>query len=146
LPEKDRAAGFLRYLKHHAPEVTVTDIPFSNGTDHYAFQSFTKALENGLDVDGVFAIDGTLALGCLKAAFRQGIKVPDDLSVISVGFAYPRDVLLMEPTTFTLDPQQMAIAAVRCLFDLVDRKSGDSSEKTAPVITVPFDIDKGETL
>ena len=45
-------------------------------------KQLTEASQCGLSFDGVIAADDNLALGAVKYALQNGLKIPEDLSII----------------------------------------------------------------
>lgn len=64
-----------------------------------------------------------LALGALSAAHELGIKVPDDISVVSFGDADYAPYLAPPLTTIKAFPEQIGVMAVRLLVDQIEHQS-----------------------
>ncbi|MBE1878651.1 LacI family DNA-binding transcriptional regulator [Myceligenerans sp. TRM 65318] len=72
-------------------------------------------LDDGVEVDGVFALNDALALGALHALHTRGLDVPGDVAVI--GFDDIDDARYSVPTLSSVDPgrEQIAQTAVDLL-------------------------------
>lgn len=81
-------------------------------------------LEDGVEVDAVFALNDSLALGVLRALGESGRRVPDDIAVI--GFDNIDEARFSVPSLSSIEPGRDAIAstAVDYLIERIDAKPG----------------------
>ena len=86
-----------------------------------------QLLASGVDVDGVFCFNDTLALGLLRVLLSSGRKVPDDVAV--VGFDDVQEARYTTPSLTTVDPGRDEIART-ALDMLAARLDGDDSTLT----------------
>jgi LacI family transcriptional regulator len=114
----DRKKGFERAVK-------------DNGCLGEVIYLETLDLESGRDIvskilcmvtlpDGIFVSNDVAAVGCLLELKSNGIKIPDQISVI--GFNNDPISLIVSPqlTTISYPGREAGILAARCLIDFLD--------------------------
>ncbi|TKT04698.1 LacI family DNA-binding transcriptional regulator [Streptomyces lasalocidi] len=91
------------------------------GTLHRAdgYAAMSALLDEGVEVDAVFAFSDELALGALHCAHQRGLRVPGDLAVM--GFDGIEDARWANPalTTVVPDKRQITERALQCLADRI---------------------------
>jgi DNA-binding LacI/PurR family transcriptional regulator len=76
----DRLDGFVEYLNLHGIEPIVVDrTPLTMQSGTSAVQSLIGA---GARFDAIFTCNDLLAMGAIRALIENGLRVPDDVSVI----------------------------------------------------------------
>lgn len=105
MPRDDRLVGYVG-LWHR-----------QDGAD-----AMRRLLASGVEVDGVFGMNDTLALGALRALQDTGLAVPEDVKVI--GFDDLEETRYTSPTLSSVDPGRMEIArtAVRVLVERIEER------------------------
>ena len=83
-------------------------------------QALGAALDRGVQVDGVFALNDALALGGLYALHARGLEVPTQVALI--GFDDVEDVRFATPTISSVAPgrDEIARTAVRLLTERIE--------------------------
>ena len=85
-----------------------------------AFQNMDQALRDGLRFTAVFAANDIMALAARTAIEKNGMRVPDDISVVGYNdILYASAISL---TTVALDPLEMGKNAALLLLDLIDKR------------------------
>ncbi|XUW93202.1 LacI family transcriptional regulator (plasmid) [Burkholderia sp. M6-3] len=79
---RDRVKGALQWLEHTGRLVESVPLVFCEYTSEAGYSSAIAMLGNDDRVTGIIAGNDTIALGILEAAKRQGIAVPQQLSII----------------------------------------------------------------
>ena len=79
-------------------------------------------LDAGMQPDGVFCFNDTLALGALRLLAQEGVRVPDEMAVIGVDDVEDGRFAVPSLSTVAPDKEQIARTAVQML---VDRMYGD---------------------
>lgn len=84
-----------------------------------------QLLADGVEVDAIFALNDSLALGALRALGEAGVKVPDDIAVI--GFDNIDEARFSVPSLSSVDPGREMIAktAVDYLIERINARGGD---------------------
>lgn len=69
-----------------------------------------------------FCTNDTIAAGAMKAVFRAGLKIPEDIAIVGFDDSFISRVVAPELTTVRIDVDRMGRLAARRLFDLIDGK------------------------
>lgn len=86
----------------------------------------TQILDHG--VTAIIAASDEMALGAIKAARRNGLRVPEDLSVVGYDDAYPLEFMDPPLTTVRQPIERLAQAVVPVLTRLVQGRPVDVGE------------------
>ncbi len=113
----DRAKGFLRAFHDRGlpePEVICGKHTFAGG-----HKSASQMLRADLKITAIFAGNDVLAFGCIRAAIENGIRIPDDLSI--VGFDNVEMSQITNPPLTTIDQPKYEIgkAAIEMLLNML---------------------------
>ncbi|MEX9862461.1 ribose operon transcriptional repressor RbsR [Providencia manganoxydans] len=81
-PAQARFQGFLAAMKQASLSIPDEYIIFSDFEFAGGFESMNKLLELTNPPKAIFAGNDAMAVGAYQAVFRQGLKVPDDISII----------------------------------------------------------------
>lgn len=103
--------------------------------------AMTELIESGIEFDGVFALNDTLALGVLHSLHVHRISVPEQVAVI--GFDDIDDATYAHPTLSSISPGREHIAreAVRLLVDRVGESARSATERRPyERIYAPFEV------
>jgi DNA-binding LacI/PurR family transcriptional regulator len=68
----------------------------------------------------------------MKAAFRAGLRIPQDLAIVGFDDSYISRVVAPELTTVRIDVDQMGRLAAQKLFDLIDGKTISETQIEIP--------------
>ena len=77
----------------------------------------------------IFCTNDGFGAGAIKALYRTGIRVPDDISVVGYGNHHDARIIYPELTTVNLPNRRMADAALDLLLKIIDEP--DNSELRA---------------
>lgn len=77
---KLRTLGYIKALKNNELKVNEEIILKIEDTEH--FESSIENLILNNELDAIFAVNEIFAVTAIKMAYKHGIKVPDDLSII----------------------------------------------------------------
>ncbi|MBY9081151.1 LacI family DNA-binding transcriptional regulator [Paenibacillus sp. HN-1] len=122
-----RLEGYLGALrKHHIPvderRIIYGDFRYESG-----YKGFEALLESARDITAIFAASDEMALGALSAAYKHGIRVPDDISVIGFdGLELSR--MAVPPLTTVQQPLvEMGSLAFELILEMIE--SGEIPEQ-----------------
>lgn len=89
---------------------------------HDGAEAMRELLASGVEVDGVFGMNDTLALGAMRALQDAGLGIPGDVRVI--GFDDLEETRYTAPTLSSVDPGRMEIAqtAVQVLLERIEER------------------------
>ena len=127
---KNRFNGYKKALENHNmslnPEYTV----FCDSYEK-ALEETKKLLQLSKPPDGIFAVNDLTAVGAMKVIKDEGLKVPDDISV--VGFTNWLISRFADPALTTIDQKGyvMGTEAARLLLKRI--KNEDSDKDSQPI-------------
>ncbi|RSD25389.1 LacI family DNA-binding transcriptional regulator [Mesobacillus subterraneus] len=122
-----RIDGFIQAMNNKGLTVQDANIVYSHGFSfHDGLIGLPKLLAQAPDITAVFAASDAVALGAISAAYKLGIKVPEDLSII--GFDdLPMAEMSIPPLTTVAQPlEEMGRVAAELLFSMM--KDGGKTE------------------
>lgn len=111
--------------------------------DDFEFEKFYEIALNILkeneSIDGVMAAD-LLAAAFIKAAFKLGKKVPEDISIISYDGTYVSNIGVVDMTKIIQPLSTIAKEATKLLFNQIEKKENDNN-----YVEVDLILERGET-
>ena len=136
-----RYEGCLRSFARHG-------IQFNADRDYqgvrYSYQDGYKAtqalLEAGSKFTAIFAIADVMAIGAIRALRENGLRVPEDVSVMGVDGLPLGSYLVPQLSTISQSAHRMAMRSVEILLD------GIEDGKPACHETVPFGVCQRESI
>ena len=101
----------------------------------------TKALlAAGRKFTAIFAIADVMAIGAIRALWEEGLRVPEDVSVMGVDGLPLGEFLVPQLATIRQSVKPMALRSVQLLLDAIE------DGKKATYETVPFEVCKRESI
>ena len=101
----------------------------------------TKALlAAGRKFTAIFAIADVMAIGAIRALWEEGLRVPEDVSVMGVDGLPLGEFLVPQLATIRQSVKPMALRSVQLLLDAIE----DGMKATYE--TVPFEVCKRESI
>ena len=90
-----------------------------NFDEETAYRTMKGWIDRGLDVDAIFAADDDSAYGAIRALHEAGIRIPEDVSIVSFDDS-PTSRLLVPPLTTVRAPiQDLGYQAAKMLAELI---------------------------
>jgi len=130
-----RLGGFVEKVKSFGAEEPATII--SEGFDERdGYRAMQRFLEQGYQVDGLYSIMDSLAVGAYRALKEHGLRIPEDVAVIGTG-DYPIASYLDPPlSTFTRSQYNIHEEAVRLQLGHLTGKIKTPTQVLIPVLPV----------
>lgn len=141
-PDRLRASGFRAAIEDLGIEAECAVLDASNPEWQHGAEA--KLLSADAPT-GVFAADDMIGLSFLKLARRLGIDVPGQISVVSIGSVFPSEAMLVDLSTFAIDPAEMSRVAAELLFSRIDARR-PHSDNSPTCVVVPAVFREGETI
>jgi LacI family transcriptional regulator len=118
-----RLKGYLDALKANGIEADNSLIRYGKVTVVSGKDCMNELLQEGIEPDGVFAVEDFTALGVMEALKTAGKKIPEEVAII--GFANESFGEYITPSLSTVDQQtiRMGEAAAKLFFELSGEKS-----------------------
>lgn len=136
-----RYQGCLRAFQEHG-------IPFDPDRDYRGvrfsyqdgYQATRELLGEGRQFTALFAVADVMAIGAIRALWENGLRVPEDVSVIGVDGLSMGTYMVPQLTTIRQPVRSMALRSVEILLGNIEQGSGAVHE------TVPFDVYRRESI
>ena len=127
-PNSLRFQGYVQALEEHGIEydpALVTPHNIVNSGYEFGFHSMKNLLEKNKDMTAVVTMADVMAIGAAKAALMEGLRIPEDMSII--GFDGVEEAEYYNPALDTImqPAQQMAQQTVDALMEML--RGGKSS-------------------
>ncbi|NLG83829.1 MAG: LacI family transcriptional regulator [Firmicutes bacterium] len=106
-----------------------------------AEEAISAALDEGLDPTAVFCFCDEMAVGVLRVLAARGIRVPEEIAVISCDNLAFSAVLHPPLTTVDIPEFEMGVEAARILLNKIKRRK----KKTTQVVFTPKLVERAST-
>lgn len=117
-----RIEGFKQALAQRGLAIKDENIIHSNGFSfNDGLTGLPKLLEQSPDLTAVFAASDALALGAISAAYKLGIKIPENLSIIGYDNLPIAEMAIPPLTTVAQPLEEMGIVAAEMLFTMMNQ-------------------------
>ncbi|OLC61175.1 MAG: hypothetical protein AUH89_02930 [Ktedonobacter sp. 13_1_40CM_4_52_4] len=130
-----RIVGFRHALAEAGIELTTESFAMGNGRYESGYQAMQELLQRCPDLTAVFVFNDLMALGAINALHAQGIRVPEDISII--GYENIFYASAFEPGLTTI-AQPIAAIGQECITRLLERIQ--QPEKPPTHITLPVEL------
>ncbi len=130
-----RIIGFRQALAEAGIELTTEDFAIGNGRYESGYKAMQELLQRRPDLTAVFVFNDLMALGAMNALHAQGIRVPEDISII--GYVNIFYASTFEPALTTI-AQPIAAIGQECIARLLERIH--QPEKPPTHITLPVEL------
>ncbi|WHX40315.1 LacI family DNA-binding transcriptional regulator [Mesobacillus sp. AQ2] len=118
---KPRIDGFQKALADHEIACGERNIVNSKGFGfHDGLDGLRKMKEQFPEVTAIFAASDEIAMGVLSAAYQQGIKVPEELSVMGFDNLNLAEMTIPPLTTIGQPLAKMGEASAQMLFKILE--------------------------
>ncbi len=130
-----RIVGFRQALSEAGIELTTESFAIGNGRYDSGYQAMQELLQRCPDLTAVFVFNDLMALGAMNALHTQGIRVPEDLSIIGYDNIFYASVFQPALTTIA---QPITAIGQACIAQLLERIQ--QPEKPLTHITLPVEL------
>ena len=130
-----RIIGFRQALSEGGIELTAEDFTIGNGRYESGYKAMQELLQRIPDLTAVFVFNDLMALGAMNALHAQGIRVPEDISIIGYDNIFYASTF--EPALTTI-AQPITEIGQECIALLLERIQ--QPEKQPTQITLPVEL------
>lgn len=125
---KNRKEGYIAALKKHNIPLK-KDYIFEAKLSEEDGVTFAKKIVNMKEVDGIFSSNDTSAISAMQYLKANGIRIPQDISV--VGFNNDAISAVIEPNLTTINQPDYEMGTIACeaLISLIQKKEKNTSSK-----------------
>jgi LacI family transcriptional regulator len=141
-PSRDRAKGFRDTVAAASGATSLDILEFPSFT-HNENEILEFLTARGSKVDGIFAVNDNMALGCKRALLKLGRRIPEDVSIIGFGAVAMGDGYFVPVSTFDQHPDLIGRTASEMLFARIDRKSDANAVPPKTVRLAATFVDRG---
>lgn len=118
---RERIMGYQEALEAHGIKVEPGWLVSADSFGHISgIYAIEKLMKKAPEITAVFAASDELAVGILLWAYRHGVKVPEELSVIGYDNLKIAEMVTPPLTTISQPLYEMGRTASKILFDLVE--------------------------
>jgi LacI family transcriptional regulator len=108
-----------------------------------AYQTTLDLLRNE-EIDGIFAGNDLIAIGCLKAIHSQGLQVPKDIAVIGFDGIPVTELVIPELSTISQNVYDMGMEAVGIIYNTIEKDDREIRFKELDVTLIKRSSTKRE--
>jgi LacI family transcriptional regulator len=130
-----RIVGFRHALAEAGIELATESFAIGNGRYESGYKAMQELLQRCPDLTAVFGFNDMIALGAISALRAQGIRVPEDISIIGYDNIFYASAF--EPGLTTI-AQPIAAIGQECIARLLERIQ--QPEKPPTHITLPVEL------
>lgn len=118
---KPRIDGFQKALTDYAIQLDHRNIVFGQGFNfHDGLECFKKLIDQFSDVTAIFAASDEVAMGALSSAYKLGVKVPEEISIIGYDNLSLAEMTIPPLTTVGQPLAEMGETAAKMLFHMLE--------------------------
>lgn len=126
-PYHERHYEFERVMEQNQIETYSYELEWNRFDSEYYRSVVEDVFTQGIDFDGVFAVDW-LAIECMNEAIRRRRKVPKDVKFVAYDGTFITDVVEPKMTAIVQPIRGLAKESVRLLNDLIGGKEYQNKE------------------
>lgn len=129
---KKREQGYLKALNEYGIEVN-KDFIIYNDNEEPGYEWMKKVLLTKEKPDAIFTCNDVTAILCINMLRENGLKVPDDISIIGFDNIELGQHFIPSLSTVDIDKERMGIKAVNILNELIKSKNKSVGKIVFPV-------------
>jgi len=130
----DRFEGYRRALREAGLEVDDKLVFQAGSTIEDGTNAALQMLNEGCDATAVQAVSDLVAIGCANALLSQGLKIPEDVSVVGFGNILTAEYFRVPLTTIRQPKHRLGTAAVDTMMTLIRGEKVSSKRLPAELI------------
>lgn len=126
-PARSRFQGFMHAIKHASLNIPDEYIIYSDFEFAGGFDSMKQLLALPNPPNAIFAGNDAMAVGAYQAIFQQGLKVPEDISIIGYDDIDLSSYMIPPLTTIHQPKDELGKLAVKQLIFRMDNPKADTN-------------------
>jgi len=130
----ERFEGYRRALREAALDVDDKLVFQAGSTIEDGAKATLQMLNESCHATAVQAVNDLVAIGCANTLFAQGLKIPEDVSVIGFGNVLTAEFFRVPLTTMRQPKFRLGLAAVETMMNLIRNESIQPQRLTAELI------------
>ena len=130
----DRFEGYRRALREAGLDVDDKLVFQSGSTIEDGTKAALQLLNEGCDATAVQAVSDLVAIGCANALLSQGLKIPEDISLVGFGNVLAAEYFRVPLTTIRQPKFRLGVAAMEMMRQLLRGERVESKRQPAELI------------
>jgi len=130
----ERFEGYRRALREAGLEVDDKLVFQSGSTIEDGTKAALQMLNEGCQATAVQAVSDLVAIGCANALLSQGLKIPEDISLVGFGNILTAEHFQVPLTTVRQPKFRLGIAAVEMMMGLIRGEKAQTKRLPAELI------------
>jgi LacI family transcriptional regulator len=139
-PSRRRRNGCLRSFEKYGCTFDERCYEMARFSYDSAYRAMKRLLEKELGITAVFAMSDVMAIGAIRAIYDEGLRVPEDISVIGFDGTMLADYYNPKIVTIRQGQEQIARRSVDLLLNMIDLN------RTAEHELIPFTMKNTESV
>ncbi len=139
-PGRDRFRGYEKAMYMNKLKINEKYVFYGDFKSESGYKIAKKILKMKDRPTGIFVCNNMMNLGCIKALYEEGLKIPEDIAVIGFDEIECFNVLDMKISVIARPTTEMGIAAMEILLDRLKNKN---TMETKRIILSPKLLLKG---
>jgi LacI family transcriptional regulator len=139
-PSRRRRNGCLRSFEKYGCTFDERCYETARYSFDSAYRAMKRLLEKELGITAVFAMSDVMAIGAIRAIYDEGLRVPEDISVIGFDGTRLADYYNPKIVTIRQGQEQIARRSVDLLLNMIDLN------RTAEHELIPFTMKNTESV
>ncbi|MEL7658197.1 MAG: LacI family DNA-binding transcriptional regulator [Bacillota bacterium] len=145
-PGIDRLEGYLEALRLNNIPIKEEYILYGDFKKDSAYEQTYKLLETRKKVTAIFSSNNLMSVGCYEAIIDFGLKIPDDISLISFDDFYFFGTRSFNISAVSRPTMQMGVEAAKLLVDHIKKGKKQKDQMAKRIILTPHLILRGSEL
>lgn len=130
----ERFEGYRRALREADLEVDDKLVFQSGSTIEDGTNAALQLLNENCPATAIQAVSDLVAIGCANALLSQGLKIPDDISIVGFGNILAAEHFIVPLTTISQPKHRLGVAAVETMMNLIRSEPVQSKRLPAELI------------
>jgi DNA-binding LacI/PurR family transcriptional regulator len=130
----ERFEGYRRALREAGLEVDDKLVFQSGSTIEDGTNAALQMLNENCHATAVQAVSDLVAIGCANALLSQGLKIPEDISVVGFGNILAAEHFRVPLTTISQPKHRLGVAAVETMMELIRGEPTQSRRLSADLV------------
>jgi len=130
----ERFEGFRRAMREAGLDVDDRLVFQAGNTLEDGTKATLQMLNEACDATAIQAVNDLVAIGCAEALFSQGLRIPEDLSLVGFGNILTAEYFRVPLTTMRQPKLRLGMAAVEMMMSLIRGEKVQSRRLSAELI------------
>jgi LacI family transcriptional regulator, galactose operon repressor len=130
----ERFNGYRRALREAGLDVDDKLVFQAGSTIEDGTKAALQMLNESCNATAVQAVSDLVAVGCAETLLKQGIKIPEDISIVGFGNVLTAEFFRVPLTTIRQPKFRLGVAAVETMMSLIRGEKVQSTRLTAELV------------